>query len=170
MTRLDYYVAAYYDMLEPSKRVTAYHEISSFHALLTNWLELAELLSNNQTVRQLLLPELATDYSELFLNWIKVLAEDRYLTSFQRVDQLYLQLLMKDGLYYLIEVASPQALSLKFKQELVNLFKQSYGQDLMINYEIEPELLLGLKISINHEVVDLSALSQLKHLASEVVK
>lgn len=170
MMRLDYYVRAFYDLNYPETAVSAYQEILSFNELLQFYPKLKNITVYNKDVMVVLFDTLKDHYSELFLNWIKVLIEDRHLRSFKRITQIYLSLLIKDQLYFVVDVKSAHPLSNQTQEKILKLVQDNYGLALEIDYEIDPNLVMGLVISINHQVIDLTALGQLKHLASEVLQ
>ena len=170
MMRLDYYVRAFYDLNLPDNVVKAYREILSLEKLLEEYPLLKDISISNKSVINILKETLNDYYSEIFINFLLVLIEDRYLSNFERVSKLYLSYLIKDNLYFVVDIKSAQALSKQVKEKINLLIKENYGNDLELNYQVIPELVMGLVISINHQVIDLSALGQLKHLASEVLQ
>lgn len=105
------------------------------------------------------------DLSEKVLNFIKILVEKNRFNEFEQIVQAYSDELDKINNLQRVEVISAVELSDNQKQKINEKLQQKLQKNIFVNWVQDKEIIGGLVIKIDDEVIDSSLKNKLEKLS-----
>lgn len=105
------------------------------------------------------------DLSEKVLNFIKILVEKNRFNEFEQIVQAYSDELDKINNLQRVEVISAVELSDNQKQRVSEKLQQKLQKNIFVNWTQDKEIIGGLVIKIDDEVIDSSLKNKLEKLS-----
>lgn len=107
--------------------------------------------------------------NENTFNFIKVLIEDTMFDQFEDICTSYRDLLIKDKLWNLCILESDHELNAEFLNKLKKQIEDRLGENVEYQFRTTQNMGPGIRIYLNHDLLDLSILGRLGQIKSEVL-
>jgi len=148
--------------------VDFYHELNRLAQMfetLSEYVHLVEFRPQEfSEVRQILTDE--TD--PLLINFLEVLARDRMLSRLKTITEDYRLVLVEENLLFEVQVFSASQLSSESKQNIEQLVENRWGSDYLLSYEVDNDILGGIRLEVNGAIIDTTFRSRLDQIIREV--
>ena len=134
--------------------------------------ELRMVLANpniSKSEKKELLDKLFAFSNKYLLNFLKLLVDKNRLGNCKNIYLSYFQEYIKYYQIQMVEVTSANSLSDKHLRSLQELFEKKLKKEVQMIVTVDPELLGGLRVKINDEIIDNSLNKRLDELKKLVV-
>ena len=92
--------------------------------------------------------------NKLFEKFIEVLLQSKKIYNLDSISYLFNEMVLEQGGVSVVQIETPFALSPQQKTELTKTLQKQFNQKIKIQEIINKNLLAGIKISTNNEVID----------------
>ena len=92
--------------------------------------------------------------SKLFEKFIEVLLQSKKIYNLDSISHLFNEMVLEQGGVSVVQIETPFELSSQQKTELTKTLQKQFNQKIKIQEIINKNLLAGIKISTNNEVID----------------
>lgn len=104
------------------------------------------------------------------LNFLSLLIENNRILAISEIHSLFRELVLEDQKRGDAIIESAYAMSNEEIQDFEQLLSKKFGKKITAKVELNPELIGGIKVTINDKVVDGSVRGRLDNLAAELNK
>lgn len=162
------YAYGLYASLPDELKVPMYHELEQIINIFDNVPEYVNIIAYDVEEFRYLRKMLADEVHPLLVNLLEVLAEDGLLNRLDTIAEDYQMLLVEANLLYDVKVSSATTLSSAFKNHIEELIQQRWGQDYLLTYKVDKQLIGGVRLEVNDAVVDTTFRSRIDQILREV--
>jgi len=129
---------------------------------------LSPALSNSE--REKILKQLAQGLglNEILVNFLYLLNQKRRLDHLSKIQEAYLKLMDEEAGIARARVMSAWPLSSQLQEQLVKSLEKKIGKKVIAEFELDRELIGGLKVQVGSLLLDGSVLAQLKSLEGKL--
>lgn len=106
---------------------------------------------------------------ELFTNFLEIMIANKKVYYIDEVYKIFLSMLLDDDNMTVAEIQTAIALTEKQKSGLTDMLQNKYNKKIKIDEIINENLLAGIKISIDNEVVDYSVRYKLNSMKEQII-
>lgn len=156
-----YAEALFQSIEEEEKALAILSEGQELQKVLAAFPEFTEWLDLHPDAFPIIGEPLRTKFSDILLNFLEVLTQDGLLHDYESVIQAYQLILVEEDLLYDIKIESAKELSQELKERLTALIEKRWGDSYFLSYEVKPDLIHGLKMTVNNAIIDTSIQSRL---------
>jgi len=104
-----------------------------------------------------------------FLNFMNLLLDNKRMFYMKEISSIFDVLKSNHNNVRVVEVESPHQLSDDQIQSLKELFKNKYQSDIQIDQTVNSELIAGIKVKVNDEVIDLSLQNRFNQIKQQLI-
>lgn len=165
MIKIETYAQALYEVV--SNPLEVYEEIKSFNTLLEDE-EVRNVFQRNYGQAEVLDPlwDLLNMSAEL-KRLLKILQKDQRIIDFDRFIESYQDQLTAHKLISKADVRTAHQLDDQAKESLKTMLAQRYPGVIEISVTEEPELIKGMVVKINNDVIDTSIKNKLQQIRNQ---
>lgn len=145
-----------------------YHELKTINELLKAEKSYVNIIEFDREEFKELREILKEDYQPLLINFLEVLAEDGLLNRLDTIVEDYQYGLIEKNVLYEAEVASATPLSSEFKEKIKQFIGQRWGENYLLNFQVDEKLIGGVRLQINDAVIDTTFRSRINQILREV--
>lgn len=113
---------------------------------------------------------LKSNASQEVMNFVQVLVENNRILVLDEIYQIFRELVLEDQQRGDAIIESAYAMSQSEKQDFEQLLSKKFGKLITASVVVNPDLLAGVKITINDKVIDGSVKGRLNDLATQLTK
>ena len=117
----------------------------------------------------LLLGFLQTSDNKNLLNFINLLLDNKRIFYINEISEIFDEMKASHNNICIVEVETPHKLQPVQIESLKLLFKNKYESDIEIEEIINEQLLAGIKVKINDEVIDLSLQNRFNQIKQQLI-
>ena len=117
----------------------------------------------------LLLGFLHTSNNKDLLNFINLLLDNKRIFYINEISEIFDEMKASHNNICIVEVETPRKLKPAQIESLKLLFKNKYESDIEIEEIINEQLLAGIKVKINDEVIDLSLQNRFNQIKQQLI-
>lgn len=133
------------------------------------------LILNNPNVEseaiiKLIRDLLKNDCSIEIFNFINILSENHRLIILPEIYKIFNELVLEDQKRANAILESAYELSRSDCEEFEKILSNKFGKKISVQVKVNPELIAGVKITINDKVIDSSIQGRLTTLATQITK
>ena len=110
------------------------------------------------------------DASTEVTNLLSVLIENNRISALPEIYQVFRDLVLEDQKRGDAIIESAYAMSQTEKQDFEELLSKKFGKKITATVVVNPELLAGIKVTINDKVIDGSVKGRLSDLSTQLTK
>jgi F-type H+-transporting ATPase subunit delta len=130
------------------------------HRPLLSREEVCTLLENVMT---------SLSFSDLFKKFIDLLARRKRLSELKAITSAFEDLILRGlGQKYIV-IFSATPLDKPKETHLIDILKKTFGEKLLVDFEIDSDLISGIKIHAQNIIIDASLASQLNQLHKTLI-
>lgn len=104
-----------------------------------------------------------------FLNFINLLLDNKRIFYMNEISSIFDVLKSTHNNVRVVEVESSHQLSDDQIESLKDLFKNKYQSDIEIEQTVNSELIAGIKVKVNDEVIDLSLQNRFNQIKQQLI-
>ena len=104
-----------------------------------------------------------------FLSFLSLLVETKRIIYMQEITEIFESLKFKHNNIRVIEVESAHEVSADQLDSLTSLLKDKYQSEVKVKVSVNKELMAGLKIKSNNEVIDLTIKNRLDQMEQQLI-
>lgn len=145
-----------------------YHELKTINELLKAETSYVNIIEFDREEFKELREILKEDYQPLLINFLEVLAEDGLLNRLDTIVEDYQYGLIEENVLYEAEVASATPLSSEFKEKIKQFIGQRWGENYLLDFQVDEKLIGGVRLQINDAVIDTTFRSRINQILREV--
>ncbi len=118
---------------------------------------------------KLLMGFLADSNNLKIKNYISLLLENKRIFYMKEIAEIFDNLKSSHNNIRIVEVETSLKLSPSQTQSLIDLFRSKYKSEIEIEEKINPNLMAGIKIKVNDEVIDLSLQNRFDQIKQQLI-
>tara|TARA_Y100000992_G_scaffold20866_1_gene12030 strand:- start:40 stop:582 length:543 start_codon:yes stop_codon:yes gene_type:complete len=107
--------------------------------------------------------------SKLFEKFIEVLLQSKKIYNLDSISHLFNEMVLEQGGVSVVQIETPFELSSQQKTELTKTLQKQFNQKIKIQEIINKNLLAGIKISTNNEVIDHSIKRRIDSMRESII-
>lgn len=111
---------------------------------------------------------LEEEYDPIIVNFLEVLAQDGMLSRLNTVIEDYRLALVEENLLFDVKVFSATPLNSTAKEHIEKLIENRWGSAYLINYNVDKQVLGGIRLEVNGAVIDTTFRSRIDQIIREV--
>lgn len=154
--------------LESEEKLPIYYELKEISELLANLEDYVSIVEFIPEEIDYFTKVLAGEFHPLAVNFVDVLAQDGLLGRLDTVIEDYRFGLVESGILTKVSVSSARPLSEKFKEKIQHLIQENWTKDFMLNYNVDSNLIGGVRLEVNNAVIDTTFRSRINQILREV--
>jgi len=162
------YAYGLFSSISDENPVDFYHELNRLAQMMNTLPEYVHLVEFKpeefSTIREILTDEI----DPLLINFLEVLARDRMLSRLETITEDYRLALIEENLLYNVRVFSASQLSSESKNNIEQLVERRWGNDYLLSYEIDENILGGIRLEVNGAIIDTTFRSRIDQIIREV--
>ncbi len=113
---------------------------------------------------------LKNDANSEVVNLIEILAENDRILSLVEVSSIFRELVLEDQKRSDAVIESAYEMSKAELEEFEQILSKKFGKTITATVKVNPELIAGIKVTINDKVIDGSVKGRLENLATGLTK
>lgn len=168
------YARALFDLAKQSKQEQNWLDVLSQLQQISNNPDFAAILNNpkvdNTQIISVVKALLKNEVSEEVTNFLQLLAENGRFLALDGIYNIFRQLVLEDQKRCDALIESAYAMSSAEKQDFEQILSKKFGKTITATVVVKPELLAGVKVTINDKVIDGSVRGRLNDLATQLTK
>ena len=145
-----------------------YHELQKMNEILENEPEYVNILEFDIEEFKQFRELLKDDFQPLLINFLEVLAEDGLLNRLDTIVEDYQFGLIEANVLYEAEISSASPLSSEFKEKIKSFIGQRWGENYLLDYQVDNKLIGGIRLKINDAIIDTTFRSRINQILREV--
>lgn len=162
------YSRALLNALPVEEALAVYYELQELIPVFDSLGSYVHRLDSQSDVFDEIRPILAEEVRPLLVNFLEILTQDGLLHRLATVTEDYKADLIEAGLLIDVKLTSAQSLSEAFKERIIHLVKNRWGEDYIAEFRVDPKLIGGVRLEVNDAVIDTSFRSRLNQIMREV--
>ncbi len=107
--------------------------------------------------------------SKLFEKFIEVLLQSKKIYNLDSISHLFNEMVLEQGGVSVVQIETPFELSSQQKTELTKTLQKQFNQKIKIQEIINKNLLAGIKISTDNEVIDHSIKRRIDSMRESII-
>ena len=107
--------------------------------------------------------------NKLFEKFIEVLLQSKKIYNLDSISYLFNEMVLEQGGVSVVQIETPFELSSQQKTELTKTLQKQFNQKIKIQEIINKNLLAGIKISTNNEVIDHSIKRRIDSMRESII-
>ena len=108
------------------------------------------------------------EFDPMVINFLEVITEEGMLYRLDTITEDYHLVLIEENILFDVQVYSVRSLSEPFKRQIEDLVQQRWGENSMIYYQIDKNLIGGIRLEVNGAVIDTTFRSRIDQIIREV--
>src|SRR5699024_7812527 len=104
----------------------------------------------------------------MLINFLEVITEEGMLHRLATITDDYYLTLVEENILFDVQVYSAKPLGEQTKNQIEILVHQRWGEDSMIHYQIDKNLIGGIRLEVNGAVIDTTFRSRIDQIIREV--
>ena len=125
---------------------------------------------NSEDIISVLKSLLKKDFNEEVVNLIEVLVENNRLLALTEIYSIFRELVLEDQKRSDAIIESAYDMSKAEIEEFEHILSKKFGKTITATVNVNPELIAGIKVTINDKVIDGSVKGRLDNLAAQLTK
>ena len=168
------YAQALFNIAKQQKSEKLWLETLSELQQITINQDFASILNNPKVddleIMSIIKTALKKNASQEVMNFIQVLVENKRILVLDEIYQIFRELVLEDQQRGDAIIESAYAMSQAEKQDFEQLLSKKFGKLITASVVVNPDLLAGVKVTINDKVIDGSVKGRLNDLATQLTK
>lgn len=160
------YAKALYEINE-TKPLIYLEELKAFAEILSADKDVEKYFSKTYNQFDQVRDILGERFSEIFINFLEIIYENRVFGELDNVIVNYERLLFENDHITSVDVVSAKQLSDDNKESILKMVRSKYKKPLQVKYSINEDLMAGYIVKVNNDIYDTSLknkLDQIKNL------
>ncbi len=112
--------------------------------------------------------EFLPSHDNLFKNFLIILIENKKIYFINQISYLFNNMLLNEENITVAEIETAYELDSKQKNKLSNMLETQFKKQIKIKEEINKNLLAGIKIKVNNQVIDYSVKSKIDSMREKL--
>lgn len=163
----EHYAHAFYQLMGDNQ-VNYYLEFESVSEVMEHYPQLQSKLIFKPDVLEDINDLLFLETSDLVKRMVTLLLDDGMIDQISYVKRSIRDLLIKNGLWTYCRIETSQLMSRQYYDDIKIRVKNKYTNHIEFESRVNPQLMGGIRLLVNHSVIDLSIEGRLKRLIDEV--
>src|SRR5699024_658541 len=111
---------------------------------------------------------LSDGFDPIVINFLEVIAEEGMLHRLETITEDYYLILVEENILFDVQVYSANSLGEQTKTQIETLVHNRWGENSMIHYQIDKNLIGGIRLEVNGAVIDTTFRSRIDQIIREV--
>lgn len=161
------YAKALYELAVEENKVELIFECLKAVVLSTEDKEYLKVMSSpfiSGEDKKLMIVSIYKSLDQTFINFLKVLIDNNRFSLISEIYESYKNLILESKSIVCADVYSVDYLNNQHIASIKTILEKKYNKEILINNIVDKNLVGGLKITINGEIIDLSVKSSLSKL------
>lgn len=161
---INLYVEALYEAAKESNPLEYLDQIDDFVKLLNSDDEISKFLLTTYNQFDSVEDILSENFTKPFINFLKILYEDRFLKKIVEIQNLYAKTLMEKKHLSIVDIYSKDSLSEEAIKQIINMLEKKYPKPFRMSQNIDESLIGGYILKVNGDIYDTSFKSKLSKI------
>lgn len=168
------YAQALFKIAKEKKQEKSWMNVLEDLSLITQNSAFQDILNNpkinSQDIISVLKSLLKKDFNAEVVNLIEVLVENNRLLALTEIYSIFRELVLEDQKRSDAIIESAYDMSKAEIEEFEHILSKKFGKTITATVNVNPELIAGIKVTINDKVIDGSVKGRLDNLAAQLTK
>ncbi len=111
---------------------------------------------------------LSGSFHPTVINFLEIITEDGMLHRLDTIKEDYYSLLVEENILHDVRVYSANELSAQMQTQIQSLIEHRFGQNYKIHYQLNKNLIGGIRLEVNGAVIDTTFRSRIDQIIREV--
>src|SRR5690625_1627778 len=107
-------------------------------------------------------------FDAIVINFLEVITEEGMLHRLEPITEDYYLVIVEEGILSDVQVYSANHLNEQIKNQIETLIYKRWGENSMIHYQIDKNLIGGIRLEVNGAVIDTTFRSRIDQIIREV--
>lgn len=107
-------------------------------------------------------------FDAMVINFLEVITEEGMLHRLETITEDYYLILVEENILFDVQVYSANPLGEQIKNQIESLIYNRWGENSMIHYQINKNLIGGIRLEVNGAVIDTTFRSRIDQIIREV--
>ncbi len=161
---INLYVTALYEAAKENNPLEYLDQIDDFVKLLNSDDEISKFLLTTYNQFDVVVDVLSESFTKQFINFLRILYEDRFLKKIVEIQNLYAKTLMEKKHLSIVDIYSKDPLSEEAIKQIINMLEKKYPKPFRMSQNIDESLIGGYILKVNGDIYDTSFKSKLSKI------
>lgn len=150
--------------------LVGYAQLKDFSQIVVKGMDIFTSINGNSKAYETFRDLIETQFTREFSNLLAVLIQDARIDEWDRFLSIYRDILVDKALIHDVHVMSARPLKNDEVENLESRIIAKYGQYCEFRYDVDPSLIDGVKMVINHQTIDATIRGSLDKIKKEVLR